>query len=160
MSALTASRPRRRRTLIGALAVLALLGGSAVAAAPAEASTRATCPAGYLCLYYNSGWSGARADLIFSDAKLDNERFNDGRSGAAGWNKRVGNNSASVWNRTGRTVRLYDRQWCTGTPRNPVLSLVPGAKINLAGIGWRNRISSVFIDDGRGRCVPYSQSHL
>lgn len=150
MSALTASRPRRRRALIGALAALALLGGSAVAAAPAEASTRATC----------SGWSGARADLIFSDAKLDNERFNDGRSGAAGWNKRVGNNSASVWNRTGRTVRLYDHQWCTGTPRNPVLSLVPGAKINLAGIGWRNRISSVFIDDGRGRCVPYSQSHL
>ncbi|MFE2772865.1 peptidase inhibitor family I36 protein [Microbacterium resistens] len=154
-------RRRRRPVLLAALAALALICGGAVATtSPADATTRAKCPDKYLCLYYNTGWSGARADLFFSDAKLSNERFNDGPAGVRGWKQKVGNNSASVWNRTGATVRLYDFQGCTSTPRNPVLSMVPGAKVNLGEIGWRNRVSSVFIDDGRGRCVPYDQSHL
>lgn len=157
MSLLTTSRPNGARTLLAAFVLL--LAGAVVAPVPAQATTSSTCPAGYLCLYYNSGFTGARADLVFSDAALNNEVFNDGPRGRAGWGQTVGNDSASLWNRTGTTVRLYNWQGCTSRAGNPTFSVVPGGKVNLGDIGWKNKISSLYIE-GRGQCVPYSQAHL
>ena len=157
MSLLTTSRPNGARTLLAAFVLL--LAGAVVAPVPAQATTSSTCPAGYLCLYYNSGFSGARADLYFSDYAFSNEVFNDGPRGAAGWGRTVGNDSASVWNRTGTTVRLYNYQGCASRAGNPVLTVAPGGKIDLGGIGWKNKISSMYIAD-RSRCIPYSQAHL
>lgn len=126
----TIARPRRGVSLaLGALAVLGIVGAGAVAApAPAEATTNATCPAGYLCLYFNSNFQGARADLKWSDAALNNELFNDGPRGANGWNVQVGNNAASVWNRTGRDVGLNSGGNCSGARD---ITISPGVRTNL-----------------------------
>lgn len=160
MTALSTSRPRRMRLLFSALAAVALAAGSAVAApAPAEATTSPTCPSGYLCMWYNSGFTGARADLYFSDAALSNEVFNDGPRGARGWGETVGNDAASLWNRTGERIRVYDRQYCSASSSLMVMSIAPGSKVDLGPINWKNRISSIYLE-GRGQCVPYSQAHL
>lgn len=152
-----AARPRPTRRIVAAVAAVLLASAVGVLTpATAEASSSATCPSGYACFYYNSNYQGARADLYFSDSKLNNEYFNDGPRGASGWGRVVGNDSASLWNRTGSTLRVYDKPGCTG----PVLSIVPGAKVNLGPIGWKNRISSIYIADGRGACQWYDQAGL
>ena len=139
MNTITARRPRVARVLFGALAALSLAGGLAVAApaAPAEASTASTCPAGRLCLYFNSNHQGARADLELTDYALNNELFSDGPAYRNGWNVLVGNNAASVWNRTGAVAYLYDGRGCTGA----YVRLLPGAKVNLGTL--KNRVSSI-----------------
>lgn len=167
----SAATRTRTRFFFGTLAILGLLAGGAVAMpSAAEAATSSTCPSGSLCLYFNSNFAGARADLRKTDAALNNELFNDGRSGANGWNVQVGNNSASVWNRTGRDVWLFNGGSCFG---DRYLRLAPGAKLNLDASGVRtiknatsgplsdsgyssaalqygvkNAISSMWVDDG------------
>ncbi|MFJ3489757.1 peptidase inhibitor family I36 protein [Leifsonia aquatica] len=135
--------------------VVATLSGSQ----PASAASSATCPAGDLCLYFNSDFGGARADLRHTDAALNNELFDDGTPGANGWKVKVGNNAASVWNRTGSWVNLYDSQDCSG----PAAQLGPGEKENLtrwanAGLDLKNKVSSIKTADGLSCTVNRDQS--
>lgn len=119
-------------------------GSEPAAPAPASASTSATCPSGHLCLYFNSDQQGARADLKQTDAAFNNELFDDGTAGRNGWTVQLGNKAASVWNRTGRYVHLYDGQYCTGER----LTFPPGAKMGLGHL--KNRVSSMRIDGESG----------
>lgn len=105
-----------------------------VAAGPAVASP-ATCDPGELCV-----WSGifagafdqvAQANLT-NDPDLSNNSYDTD-------NSRFQNNTiSSIWNRTGRFVRLFD---LTGY-RNAMVCVGPGVSLNLADRGWGDRTSS------------------
>ena len=138
-----------------AAAVLVLSAtGLATSAPQASAAGSGTeCPTNRLCLYFNSNWQGARADFQYGDAGLENELFTDGPYGRNGWAVVVGNNAASVWNRTGKGVTLYDGRDCNWDTK--WVSLGP-AKVNLSEFSLQNRVSSIRVDGSR--CINRDQS--
>lgn len=146
--------------MAGAFAAAALaLGVSVVAGSPASAAGSGdACPAGRVCLYFNSNGGGARADLARSDGALNNELFTDGPAGRNGWGVVVGNNAASVRNRTSDVIVVYAGQGCTGN-----WSRIPagGQVYNLADGYWnmQNRVSSIWIyGTNNDSCVNIDQS--
>jgi hypothetical protein len=66
-----------RKTAIGAVLVSAgLTAAPAAQAAAGAAATIYGCPGYHFCFYFNSGYAGARADYLLSDANLGDELFN------------------------------------------------------------------------------------
>ncbi|MFC7404759.1 peptidase inhibitor family I36 protein [Georgenia alba] len=131
-----------RRLLASLLAVAGLTLGIVTVAPEAQAASPADrCPRGALCFYFNSDWNGAQANFYRPvDGFLGNDRFRRGsgyRPGN-GVGVPVGNNAASVINRTGHAVFLSDGTQCTGRSRQ----INPGATRNLAAIGLKNQVSS------------------
>jgi Peptidase inhibitor family I36 len=86
---------RRSRRIVIAVAVAALLGGTAMlAVSPAPASAeRHPCPMGEFCLYFNEDANGGYYHFSGSDRNLNNDRYEGGDTGET-----VGNTSRYVWN--------------------------------------------------------------
>jgi Peptidase inhibitor family I36 len=129
-----------------------------MAAAPsANASgTQDYCPAGRVCLWFNSNYGGARADFRVSDANLSNELFNDGPAGANGWRVQVEDNAASYHNRSGIGMIFYNLRNCNAD--GAYRTVGPGGKDNFGDL-LKNRVSSIFIYGGDGGCANVDQSN-
>lgn len=100
----------RAAAVVGASALLA--GASlSMASAPAHAATARNghCESGEFCLYYNSGQKGSVSDFKKSIANYGATQPSCYEFKGAGNGKGmcVKNHTASVWNRTGKTVYVY-----------------------------------------------------
>jgi peptidoglycan hydrolase-like amidase len=126
------------------LAVLALVATSAVGAlataAPASAAARnGTCDSGEFCYYYNSNEAGSVSDFTDSidDYGTTQPTCYDFKGAGNGKGVCVKNNAASVWNRTGKTVRVYFNSNYAGATQ----SFASGAKGNLSATLKNNNAS-------------------
>jgi hypothetical protein len=144
------------RKVLGGVSALAF-GLSLIGAVPAASAsgTQDYCPTDRLCLWFNSGYGGARADFRVSDANLSNELFNDGPVNANGWLVQVENNSASFHNRSGNTVVFFDFRNCDIDGAYRVVGA--GAKDDF-GSALKNRVSS-FLISNEGTCINVDQSN-
>ncbi|RKS76718.1 peptidase M23-like protein [Actinomadura pelletieri DSM 43383] len=90
----------------------AAIGGTAVATvAPASAAEarNGKCEEGEFCYYYNSNNKGSISDFNNSVANYGDKQPScyDFKGPGTGKGKCVKNNAASIWNRTGKTVRVH-----------------------------------------------------
>ena len=94
-----------------AAAAAMVLGGTVLAtASPASAATRnGVCETGEFCYYFNSNNKGSVSDFTGSVANYATTQPTcyDFKGPGAGKGKCIKNAAASVWNRTGKTVRVY-----------------------------------------------------
>lgn len=111
--------------------------------APAQAATRdGACESGEFCYFYNSDFAGSVSD--HSAASLGDygtttpSCYTFRTSGRAGYGQCIKNNAASVWNRTGKTMRVYYNSDLTGK----YVDVAAGVKKNLAGTGLYNQNAS------------------
>src|SRR6476620_2478591 len=110
-----------------------VMAGAVVAvatAAPASAAERdGACNAGEFCYYFNSGEAGSVSD--FTDSQDDygttQPSCYEFKGAGNGQGKCVKNNAASVWNRTGKTVRVYFNSNFAGAHQD----FAPGTRGNL-----------------------------
>ncbi|WP_216651368.1 peptidase inhibitor family I36 protein [Actinomadura litoris] len=97
--------------VLSVAAAAAAIGGTAVAAAPpASAADRdGKCDSGEFCYYFNSGNKGSVSDFRGSVADYGAKQPGcyEFKGQGSGKGKCVKNAAASVWNRTGQTVRVY-----------------------------------------------------
>ncbi|WP_320671643.1 peptidase inhibitor family I36 protein [Patulibacter defluvii] len=122
--------------------------GASIVSGPGERPAAAgECPSGRFCLWFNSGYAGARADFEITDGNLANELFNDGPAGRNGWLVQVEDNAASAYNRTSGAVFVYARRNCDEAGDYDWLS--PNQKLNLDQLRFnlKNRVSSVLVFD-------------
>ncbi|MFE9670471.1 peptidase inhibitor family I36 protein [Microbispora bryophytorum] len=88
-----------------------VLGGTVLAtASPASAATRnGVCETGEFCYYFNSNNQGSLSDFTGSVGDYGTRQPScfDFKGPGAGKGKCVKNAAASVWNRSGKTVRVY-----------------------------------------------------
>jgi hypothetical protein len=121
----------KRSRILALLASLALLaGGAAILAAPAAAAGRdGTCNSGEFCYYFNSGEKGSVSDFSGSldDYGATQPSCYEFKGAGNGKGKCVKNNAAAVWNRTGKTVRVYFHSNFAGSHQD----FKSGAKGNL-----------------------------
>lgn len=115
-----------------ALAATAIAVGTStlVGASPAQAAARdGKCDKGEFCLYYNSSQGGSLSDFTASVGDYGTKQPGcyefKGRGEAKG--ECVKNKAASVWNRTGKTVRVYFNSHFAGASQD----FKAGAKGNL-----------------------------
>lgn len=121
---------RRLMTLLTVCSVVAvaLLTG----AAPAQAADRdGYCQAGEVCYYYNSNFAGSVSDFSGAGA-VENYGATqpscyEFKGTGAGQGQCIKNNAASVWNRSGQSVRIFYNSYLTG----PFQNFAPGAYGNL-----------------------------
>ena len=144
-----------RKVLAGVSALA--FGLSLAAAMPAAnaSGTQDSCPADRLCLWFNSGYAGARADFRVSDANLSNELFNDGPPHANGWLVQVENNAASFQNRSGNIAIFFDLRNCDS---DGAFRVVDAGEKDTFGSALKNRVSS-FIIANEGLCINVDQSN-
>ena len=98
------------RLAVVLLSVIAALTGSVVVATPALAASRdGTCNSGEFCYFYNSNQAGSISDFTDSldDYGATQPSCYEFKGAGAGRGVCVKNHAASVWNRTGVTVRVY-----------------------------------------------------
>ena len=128
-----------------ALIAMAALAAAAIVTAPtANATARnGVCESGEFCLYYNSGQAGSRVDLVNSQRD-----YGSGTgciefvSSGAGQGQCVKNNTASVWNRTGKPVFVFYNSDFGGT-----YDQIPdGAQVNLNSNVYNNNASQIVGD--------------
>ncbi|MEW2354853.1 SpoIID/LytB domain-containing protein [Spirillospora sp. NPDC029432] len=96
--------------LAAATAAVALGGTTLIAAMPASAAARnGVCENGEFCYYFNSGNKGSVSDFTGSVADYGTTQPScyDFKGAGAGKGKCVKNQAASVWNRSGKTVRVH-----------------------------------------------------
>ncbi len=116
--------------LTAAAAAMALGGTALVTAAPASAAGRnGVCESDEFCYYFNSDNQGSVSDFTGSvgDYATTQPSCYDFKGAGAGKGKCVKNAAASVWNRSGKTVRVYFNSGHTGTYQD----FKAGAKGNL-----------------------------
>lgn len=115
---------KRRNASTALTAVLALVAGlltTLVTASPAQAATarNGICESGEFCYYYNSDNLGSISDhsaTDLGDYGTDPATCYVFRtSGKNGYNQCIKNNAASVWNRTGKQVRVHYNSDYQGT---------------------------------------------
>jgi surface antigen len=134
-----------------ALALVAPL--LAATASPAFAAGRdGSCDSGEFCYYYNSNEAGSLSDFTgsISDLGATQPTCYDFKSAGAGQGVCVKNNAASVWNRTGYTVRVYFNSNFGGASQD----FAPGAKGNLDATLKNNNASHQFLTGGGGSQSP------
>ncbi|WP_182881925.1 MULTISPECIES: peptidase inhibitor family I36 protein [unclassified Microbispora] len=123
-------------------AAATVLGGTVLAtASPASAATRnGVCETGEFCYYFNSGTKGSLSDFTGSvpDYGTRQPSCFDFKGPGAGKGKCVKNAAASVWNRSGKTVRVYFNSNYGGSIYQ---DFAPGAKGNLKP-GLKNQNAS------------------
>jgi hypothetical protein len=121
----------KRPRIVSLLASLALLaGGAAILAAPAAAAGRdGVCNTGEFCYYFNSGEAGSVSDFTDSldDYGATQPTCYEFKGAGNGKGICVKNNAASVWNRTGKTVRVFFNSNFAGAHQD----FANGAKGNL-----------------------------
>ena len=123
---------RGARSVLKTLVLLMV--GAAVAgatAAPAEAATArdGVCDSGEFCYYYNSDQVGSVSDFKDSidDYGATQPTCYEFKGPGNGQGICVKNNAASVWNRTGKTVRVYYNSNFAGAHQD----FAPGTRGNL-----------------------------
>ncbi|MDI6104289.1 SpoIID/LytB domain-containing protein [Actinoplanes sp. NEAU-A12] len=130
------------------LAVLvAAFVGVAVAPGAAYAADRdGDCDSGEFCYYYNSGQAGSISDFTESmdDYGTTQPSCYDFKGEGNGKGVCVKNNAASVWNRTGKTVKVYFNSNFAGTSQ----SFAAGAKGNLNATLKNNNASHELVSSG------------
>nr|BFE85030.1 hypothetical protein GCM10020093_076310 [Planobispora longispora] len=108
------------------------LGGSVLAtASPASAANRdGVCQSGEFCYYFNSNNQGSVSDFTGSVADYATQQPScyDFKGPGNGKGKCIKNSAASVWNRSGKTVRVYFNSNYGGSIYQ---DFKPGAKGNL-----------------------------
>jgi hypothetical protein len=126
--------PQRTARLISrivAATAAVLLGGTVLATtSPASAASRdGVCDSGEFCYYFNSGNEGSVSDFTGSVADYATEQPTcyDFKGPGAGKGQCIKNAAASVWNRSGKTVRVYFNSNYSGTSQD----FGAGAKGNL-----------------------------
>ncbi|PZG26134.1 hypothetical protein C1I98_34110 [Spongiactinospora gelatinilytica] len=123
----TARLISRLTTAVAAVA----LGGSVLAIAPpASAAGRdGVCQSGEFCYYFNSNNKGSVSDFTGSvgDYATKQPSCYDFKGAGNGKGKCIKNSAASVWNRSGKTVRVYFNSNFSGTYQD----FKPGARGNL-----------------------------
>ncbi|MBO4270603.1 SpoIID/LytB domain-containing protein [Microbispora triticiradicis] len=136
--------PRTARLIspLAAAAAAMVLGGTVLAtASPASAATRnGVCETGEFCYYFNSGNKGSLSDFTGSVADYGTRQPScfDFKGPGAGKGKCVKNAAASVWNRSGKTVRVYFNSSYGGSVHQ---DFAPGARGNLKP-GLKNQNAS------------------
>ncbi|WP_433229153.1 peptidase inhibitor family I36 protein [Actinomadura formosensis] len=121
-------------------AAIAIGGAAAALASPASAASRnGVCESGEFCYYFNSNNQGSLSDFTGSVADYGAAQPScyDFKSAGAGKGKCVKNNAASVWNRSGKTVRVYFNSNYGGRYQD----FKPGTKGNL-NAGLKNQNAS------------------
>src|SRR5215217_2269270 len=115
-------------TAVGAVVMLA--GAVAFAGSASAASRDGRCDGGEFCYYFNSNEAGSISDFTDSldDYGATQPTCYEFKGAGAGREFCVKNNAASVWNRTGNTVRVYFNSNFAGAHQD----FAPGAKGNLA----------------------------
>ncbi|GII91999.1 peptidoglycan DD-metalloendopeptidase family protein [Sinosporangium siamense] len=117
--------------ILTAASAAIVLGGTALAAAgPVSAAGRdGICQAGEFCYYFNSGNQGSVSDFTGSvgDYATAQPTCYDFKGPGQGKGKCIKNSAASVWNRSGKTVRVYFNSGHTGAYQD----FAAGAKGNL-----------------------------
>ncbi|GAA1944661.1 CHAP domain-containing protein [Kitasatospora viridis] len=139
---------RTTLTVAGAALAMAvpLIGATS---APAFAASRdGVCDSGEFCYYYNSNEAGSVSDFTgsVSDLGATQPTCYDFKGAGAGQGLCVKNNAASVWNRTGHTVRVYFNSGYSGASQD----FAPGAKGNLDATLKNNDASHQFLGGGGG----------
>jgi hypothetical protein len=141
--------------LIPALTVAASAVALAVvplaAAAPASAAARdGVCNSGEFCYYYNSDEAGSVSDFAGSIADYGTTQPScyDFKGAGNGKGLCVKNNAASVWNRTGHTVRVFYNSDYAGAHQD----FAAGAKGNLNSTLKNNNASHLFNPGATGSC--------
>ncbi len=105
--------PRTERLIsrLAAAAAVTALGGTVLAtASPASAASRnGVCESGEFCYYFNSNNQGSLSDHAGSVGDYGTKQPScfDFKGPGAGKGKCIKNAAASVWNRSGKTVRVY-----------------------------------------------------
>ncbi|WP_371782822.1 SpoIID/LytB domain-containing protein [Streptosporangium subroseum] len=123
------ARPISR--LIAAAAAMTLGGAVLATASPASAATRnGVCETGEFCYYFNSDNQGSLSDFTGSigDYATKQPTCYDFKGPGTGKGKCVKNAAASVWNRSGKTVRVYYNSNYAGSTYQ---DFAAGAKGNL-----------------------------
>jgi hypothetical protein len=155
---------RRRAALTSLIATLALLLGAAVLANPASAAGRdGVCNSGEFCYYFNSNEAGSVSDFTGSldDYGTTQPTCYDFKGPGNGKGLCVKNNAASVWNRSGKTVRVYFNSNFGGAHQD----FAAGAKGNLNATLKNNNASHQFLSsappggcrtDGTNSTLPSS----
>ncbi|QYC45558.1 Peptidase family M23 [Nonomuraea coxensis DSM 45129] len=118
------------RTLAVATTAVALGGAVLATASPATAAGRdGVCDTGEFCYYFNSNHQGSVSDFTGSIADYSTEQPTcyDFKGPGAGKGTCIKNAAASVWNRSGKTVRVYFNTGYAGSYQD----FAPGAKANL-----------------------------
>jgi murein DD-endopeptidase MepM/ murein hydrolase activator NlpD len=116
------------KVLVAASAAMVLAG--LVTAPPAAAAGRdGVCDNGEFCYYFNSGNQGSVSDFTGSVGNYATTQPScyDFKGPGEGKGKCIKNAAASVWNRSGQTVRVYFNSGHSGTHQD----FTPGAKGNL-----------------------------
>ncbi|NBE82506.1 SpoIID/LytB domain-containing protein [Micromonospora rubida] len=136
------------RRVPGILAVLVVaLAGVAVAPGAASAAGRdGACDSGEFCYYYNSDQAGSVSDFTESlgDYGTTQPSCYEFKGAGNGKGVCVKNNAASVWNRTGKTVRVYFNSNFAGATQD----FASGAKGNLNATLKNNNASHELLGTG------------
>ncbi len=112
------------------MAAIVMLTTGLIATAPAQAASRdGQCNTGEFCYYYNSNNEGSISDFTTSIADYGTEQPScyDFKGDGAGKGRCIKNDAASVWNRTGKTVRVHYNSNYGGASQ----TFDPGDKRNL-----------------------------
>ncbi|MFC5181801.1 peptidase inhibitor family I36 protein [Actinomadura harenae] len=138
-----------------AFAVLAVAGsmltGIVAVSNPASAASRdGVCDSGEFCYYYNSNQAGSISDFTgsISDYGTTQPTCYDFKGPGNGQGVCVKNNAASVWNRTGSTVRVYFNSGYGGDSQD----FAPGASGNLNATLKNNNASHQLVSGGPTGC--------
>ncbi|MFD7734405.1 CHAP domain-containing protein [Kitasatospora phosalacinea] len=121
----------------------------ATTSAPAFAASRdGVCDSGEFCYYYNSDEAGSISDFTgsISDLGATQPTCYEFKGAGSGQGVCVKNNAASVWNRTGKTVRVYYNSGYAGASQD----FAPGAKGNLNATLKNNNASHQFLGSSGG----------
>ncbi|GGL26647.1 peptidase inhibitor family I36 protein [Phycicoccus endophyticus] len=141
-----------KRLLAGAATAAAVAAPLLATAAPAQAAARdGSCNSGEFCYYYNSGNAGSVSDFAGSvgDYGTTQPGCYEFKGAGAGKGQCIKNNAASVWNRTGKKVRVYYNSGYDGS--NHYQDFAPGAKKNL-NASLKNNNASHKIGLGSASC--------
>ncbi|NYJ76257.1 SpoIID/LytB domain-containing protein [Allobranchiibius huperziae] len=119
------------RTALAAIAgTTMVLGGGMALSSPAHAASRnGSCDSGDFCYYFDSNQKGSVSDFTSSldDYGTTQPTCYQFKGAGTGKGRCVKNNAASVWNRSGHTVRVYFNSNYAGAYQD----FKPGTKGNL-----------------------------
>ncbi|MED7929116.1 peptidase inhibitor family I36 protein [Nonomuraea sp. LP-02] len=145
------------RILTATTAAMALGGAVLGTAAPASAANRdGVCDTGEFCYYFNSNQQGSVSDFTGSipDYSTTQPTCYDFKGTGAGKGTCIKNSAASVWNRSGKTVRVYFNTGYAGSYQD----FAAGAKANLNATLKNQNASHQFSpsSSGSGGAMSYS----
>ncbi|GAB2489466.1 hypothetical protein GCM10027063_33470 [Promicromonospora xylanilytica] len=133
----------RRLAAIAATVVMVAVGLVAPGTAAQAAGTRdGVCDSGEFCYYYNSDQAGSVSDfdVSVSDYGTEQPSCYDFKGPGAGQGSCIKNDAASVWNRSGKAVRVYYNSGYGGTYQQ----VAAGGKANLNATLKNNNASHRF----------------